>query len=1215
MMDSISAEAAISATSDIFSGGGEMGQFMRSLDWAKTPLGPSESWPQSLRTTISICLASRFPMLIWWGPELVMLYNDAYCTILGSIKHPQAMGHRGQECWPEIWDIIGPMLQNVMDTGSATWSDNQMLPLERNGYAEECYFTFSYSPIRDETGGIGGVFTAVTETTRQVLSERRLRMLHDLAEYSAEAKTAEEACSISAGILAQNAADIPFALLYLLEDDGKTATLAGSFGLDSNTPASPTHVDLNSESPDSNQWPLSHVVHTQQTEIVENIATRFDPFHIHSDGLLPHSVLVLPISRPGLPTPYGILIAGISPMRALDDDYRNFFELVAEQLAIAIGKANAYHEANLRAEALAELDRAKTTFFSNVSHEFRTPLTLMLGPVEDALADSENPLSPRQHERLQIVRRNSLRLLKLVNTLLDFSRIEAGRAEAVYEPTDLAAFTTDLASVFRSAMEQAALQFVVECSPLPELVYIDRDMWEKIVLNLLSNAFKFTFAGQISVSLHLEDNAAHLRVRDTGTGISQEELPHLFERFHRIRGVKARTHEGSGIGLALVNELVKLHNGNIHVESVSGEGTTFTIIIPLGSAHLPSERIGTTRTAQSTAIGTAPFIEDALRWLPNSNKRTTGELVLETQPVEQTTSYAVLPPKASQASQASQDATETAHAYILLADDNADMRDYMQRLLSTHYTVQAVANGAMALAAAFERKPDLVISDLMMPELDGFQLLHTLHSDARTQAVPVILLSARAGEEAAIEGLEAGADDYLVKPFSARELLARVKSHLEIARMREEATARIKQHTDRLQQLANAALAINSTLSSEEILWLITDKARAIIGAHQGITSRVPQGNWARAINAVSLSNTYASWRDAEIHIDGSGIYGVVFNNNKAVRLSQAELERHAEWLGFSKETQERPPMRGWLAAPLIGRNGQNLGLVQLSDKYDGSDFTAEDEVILIQIAQMASVAIENAHLYQQAQDAIYGRDELLSLVSHDLKNPVGTIKGYAQLLSRMVKRADVLNTDQLINGLAKIDETSTKMTRLINELLSMARLQMGQHLDLDPQPIDIIDLVQQVVAAQQQTTGRHKLLLHSHLSTLVGQWDTAHLERVFANLISNAIKYSPHGDDILVEVSQQEVDNIPQAVIAIQDHGIGIPAADLPYIFEQFHRAGNVTRSITGTGIGLSSAHQIVEQHDGTITVESTEDQGSLFTVWLPLSSSKESAPTGDCE
>ncbi len=1208
-MDGISAEADISATSDIFAGGGEMGQLMRSLDWSNTPLGPHENWPQSLRTTISICLSSRFPMLIWWGPELIMLYNDAYRPILGDTKHPQAMGQRGQECWPEIWDIIGPMLHGVVNSGTATWSDNQMLPLERNGYAEECYFTFSYSPIRDETGGIGGVFTAVTETTRQVLSERRLLMLHDLAEYAAEAKIAAEACSISAGILSQNAADIPFALLYILEEDGKIATLAGRFGLDSNTPASPTHVDLKTEAPNGKQWPLAHVAYTQQAVIVEHISIHFEPFHVYSDGPQPHCALVLPISRPALPTPYGILIAGISPMRALDDDYRNFFELAAEQIATSVSKANAYHEANLRAEALAELDRAKTAFFSNVSHEFRTPLTLMLGPIEDALVDGEDSLSPLQYERLQIVRRNSLRLLKLVNTLLDFSRIEAGRTEAIYEPTDLAAFTTDLASAFRSAMEQAGLQFVVECSPLPELVYIDRDMWEKIVLNLLSNAFKFTFMGQVTVSLHQKDIAVLLSVRDTGTGISQEELPHLFERFHRIRGAKARTHEGSGIGLALVNELVKLHSGTIHVESVLGEGTTFTITIPLGSAHLPSDRIGTTRTEQSTAIGAAPFIEDALRWLPKSNTRTTGELVLETADVEQAVSDTEIP------SNEVQEATERPGASILLVDDNADMRDYVQRLLSTRYSVQAVSNGAMALAAAFEQKPDLVISDLMMPELDGFQLLHALRSNPHTQSVPVILLSARAGEEAAIEGLEAGADDYLVKPFSARELLARVKAHLEIAQMRNEATARSQQHTDRLQKLANAALAINSTLSSEEILWLITDKARAIIGAHQGITSRVPQGNWTQAINAISLSNTYASWRDAEIQIDGSGIYGVVFNNNKVVRLSQAELERHAAWLGFSKEAQERPPMRGWLAVPLIGRNGQNLGLIQLSDKYDGSDFTAEDEAILIQIAQMASVAIENAHLYQQAQDAIHGRDELLSLVSHDLKNPVGTIKGYAQLLGRMVKRGDVLNTEQLIDGLARIDETSTKMTRLINELLSMARLQMGQHLDLDPQPTDVVDLVRQVVAAQQQTTMRHKLLLHSNRATLVGQWDTAHLERVFANLISNAIKYSPQGDDILVGISQQEVDNVPQAVIAIQDHGIGIPAADLPYIFERFHRAANVTRSIKGTGIGLSSAQQIVAQHGGNITVESTEGKGSLFTVCLPLSTSEESAPHSNGE
>ncbi|HAT47183.1 MAG TPA: hypothetical protein DCS90_18950, partial [Ktedonobacter sp.] len=213
---------------------------------------------------------------------------------------------------------------------------------------------------------------------------------------------------------------------------------------------------------------------------------------------------------------------------------------------------------------------------------------------------------------------------------------------------------------------------------------------------------------------------------------------------------------------------------------------------------------------------------------------------------------------------------ETAH--ILLADDNTDMRDYLKRLLSTRYSVDAVTNGAAALGAAFERTPDLVLSDIMMPELDGFQLLHALRADPRTSTVPVILLSARAGEEAAIEGLKAGADDYLVKPFSGREMLARVSAHLEMAKVREKTARQERQHAERLQKLAQAALAINSILSSEEILWLITDQARTIIGAHQGITSRKTDETWAQAVHAISLSEKYAYWRDYDARPDGSGI-------------------------------------------------------------------------------------------------------------------------------------------------------------------------------------------------------------------------------------------------------------------------------------------------------------------------------------------------------
>src|SRR5262249_22587704 len=296
----------------------------------------------------------------------------------------------------------------------------------------------------------------------------------------------------------------------------------------------------------------------------------------------------------------------------LDDLYRSFFQLATTQVATAIANARAYEEERKRAEALAEIDRAKTLFFSNVSHEFRTPLTLMLGPLEDLL-QAETDVGPKVLTQLQVMHRNGLRLLKLVNNLLDFARIEAGRAQASYEPVDLCAYTAELGGVFRSAIERAGLRFTVECEPLSDVTYVDREMWEKIVLNLLSNAFKFTFEGEIALAVQPVAEGVAVTVRDTGIGIAADELPRLFERFHRVRGARSRSHEGTGIGLALVRELVRLHSGTVRVDSEPGRGTTFTVTLPVGKAHLPLDRIGAARTVASTALTGRAYVDEAVR--------------------------------------------------------------------------------------------------------------------------------------------------------------------------------------------------------------------------------------------------------------------------------------------------------------------------------------------------------------------------------------------------------------------------------------------------------------------------------------------------------------------------------------------------------------------------------------------------------------------------
>jgi PAS domain S-box-containing protein len=764
-------------------GGGEMGERIRTFDWSNTAVGPAAGWPQSLKTAVSICIGSRYPIVIWWGnPAYTMFYNDAYISFLGRTKHPGWLGRSGRECWSEIWPTIGPMLEGVFATGEATWSEDLLLVLHRNLPREEGYFTFSYSPIRDDAGQVGGIFCACYETTGRVIGERRLQTLRNLGRTVMEVKSAGEACEVAVQTLAAHSADIPFTLIYLLDSEAQHARLIATTGLEVGSASAPERIAMH-ESAESATWPLRRVFDTAATELVADLAARCEPLPGGPWPESPEAALILPIATPGQTRPTGFLVAGLSPRRVVDADYRSFCDLIAGHVGTAIANARAYEEERKRAEALAELDRAKTAFFSNVSHEFRTPLTLMLGPLEQALSAPDGALAPPQRAELEVVHRNGLRLLKLVNTLLDFARIEAGRIEASYAPTDLAACTADLASVFRSAIERAGLRLVVDCPPLPEAVYVDRDMWEKIVLNLLSNACKFTFAGQIAVRLAWGGAHVALAVRDTGTGIPAHELPHIFARFHRIRDARARTHEGTGIGLALVQELVRLHGGQITVESAVGIGTTFMVTLPTGTAHLPADRLSMTRMLASTALGADAYVQEALHWLPGAPERPSD--------VEVPFPHTPVSPLPS---------TPT-HGRILLADDNADMRAYVQRLLSPHWEVEAVADGTQALAVANERLPDLVLADVMMPGLDGFALLRALRADLRTATIPVILLSARAGEESRVEGMEAGADDYLIKPFSARELLARVESHIKMARFRHEAAAAIRESERRLSTL------------------------------------------------------------------------------------------------------------------------------------------------------------------------------------------------------------------------------------------------------------------------------------------------------------------------------------------------------------------------------------------------------------------------------
>jgi PAS domain S-box-containing protein len=1013
---------------DFLAGGGEMGELMRSFDFSATPLGPVSKWPQSLRSAVNICLNTKFPVVLYWGPRLISLYNDAYIPVWGK-KHPWALGQPFEVAWAEIWDVAGPLVKPVMETGEASWSNDILMVMQRHGYQEECYFTFSYGAVRDESGGVGGIFCAVQETTQRVLQERRLGLLQGLG---GDPRSAAEGAAMAAKSL-QERPDMPFALIYLVDETGARAKLTACAGVAARSPAAPEEIDLSASA--AQAWPLGAVAASRRLHLVEKLDPALGELPARPWPEPAQSAAVLPLAKAGAAGLAGFLVLGINPRRAFDQAYARFFDLAGDRIGTLVASGRAYEEEKKRAEALAELDRAKTRFFSNVSHEFRTPLTLMLGPVEDMLEKSYTDLTPQTKGQLEVVHRNSLRLLKLVNTMLDFARIEAGRMQARYDAVDLAALTAELASNFRAACERAGLKLNIDCPPLPagQTAYVDRDMWEKIVLNLVSNAFKYTLEGEIEVRLEAASGEARLSVRDTGVGIPAEEMPRMFERFYRVKDSRGRTHEGTGIGLALVQELARLHGGSVCVESTLNVGSRFTVILPLGAAHLDPQRVNAGAGLAVTETAARAFVEEAMRWLP-------GEQPADAEAVWAKAVRSDLP--------AHEPEQSGVRPRLIWADDNADMREYVARLLSDRFEVQAVADGQAALEAARANPPEVILSDVMMPRLDGFGLVRAMRAEPTLKTIPVILLSARAGEEARVEGVEAGADDYLIKPFSARELVARVDAHARMARFRREASESLRASESRLAGILRSMTDAFMSFDAEFRFTFANEPCERRMGSSRA--ELIGRNVW-------------------ELFPDAVG--------NKA----HQELQRAmAERVPVEYEVFYEPWQR-WF--------------------YDKAFPTADGGLALI-----SQDITERKRAEEELRDTDRRKDEFLAMLSHELRNPLAPISAVVQLLDRTGNDpgAQAAARDILKRQVRHI-------VRLVDDLLDLARINQGT-ISLKKREIALSEAIESAVETTrpQIEAAQHALEVKLPREPLAVHADPVRLSQVLANLLVNAARYTP---------------------------------------------------------------------------------------------------------
>ncbi|MBD3581361.1 ATP-binding protein [Flavobacterium selenitireducens] len=809
-------------------GGGELGELIRNKNWSKTPLGHPSVWPQSLRTSVRIILTSRQPMFVWWGKELINIYNDAYKSIVGG-KHPECLGQPAFEVWREIWHEVEPRTRQCLEQNTGTYDEALLLLMERNGYTEETYYTFSYSPIPGDDGKPQGIICANTDDTARITGERQMRTLQDLAKALLSLESNQAIYEASLDVLAQNPQDFPFATLYEVEESGNRLHLVGKTPAHLPEQLSAPILDLSQDA--AHYQELSKAIGGSSIQLVSGITERFGELPSTFWQRSSDKALLIPILQSNHRLPFAILGVGMNPYRLVDEDYIGFFRLVSDQITSALSNAYAIKRERKRAEALAEIDRSKTIFFSNISHEFRTPLTLMLGPLEEMLNDPGDGTLQDNRKNVEITHRNAMRLLRLVNSLLDFSRIEAGRMQTIFRGVCLGRYTEELASSFQSLFERAGLDFEVK-SEVKSAAYVDTEMWEKIVLNLLSNAYKYTLSGKVGVSICENGEFIEMKVSDTGTGIPADEMDKLFQRFHRVRNATGRSFEGSGIGLSLVRELVQLNHGTILAESELGKGSRFTVRIPVGRAHLES----TDLVDEST-----PF--DQI--IPNSY----GLDSLSLTEAETAGPHEISRHKSLEK--------------VLVVDDNSDMRAYIAKILGTQYEVVIAANGIQGLEMMDAERPDVVISDIMMPVMDGIEMMKRIKNNPEFADTPILLLSARAGEESKIEGYELGADDYLVKPFSAKELQARVMAQLRLRKSRRHVNSQLRNVFEHA-PVAICLLRGRNFLveiANERIIEIWGKSAQAILHKplEQGLPEMVPQGFKALLEKVYDTGETYVA--------------------------------------------------------------------------------------------------------------------------------------------------------------------------------------------------------------------------------------------------------------------------------------------------------------------------------------------------------------------
>lgn len=1245
------------------------GRLILDLNWEDTPIGPMERWSPTLRSMVALIMASPYRMSLLWGDECVMLYNDAYIKCCGR-KHPSLLGQSGSHGWAELWADLGETADSVLKGDVYTVYDSLLFfdrdPDNPNGISkEETYHSFSWIPVRGPTGKVEGILNPSFETTLRVIAERRLGSLRDLVQISLVSRNSasyKERCLES---FTKNPLDLPFVIMYACEakisSHRSSGTriplllkLAGAIGVPKGHPSATEEIEIDIPVPGSdlqpsaNQnntpnfssppatsrssvesidttlegltdhrsgvWPLQEACTFRKPIYIAKLGDRAHGFELRGWADPPRSAVVMSVSTSEDSLPLGVIVFGLSPRLYWTEAYAIFLNLLARQFATGLSTVISHEEKAQRLEELASLDRAKTAFFTNISHELRTPLTLIVGPISEIL-DSRCDISPAARERLKIVERNTQRLINLVNQLLDLSRFEAGKMVARFKSTDLSKFTSHLAALFRSAMLKKQIDLIVDCPNHHQRVWIDQDFFEKVIFNLLSNSMKFTpRGGQVVVRVRFDSDKCYLTCSDTGIGIKPEDIPKIFERFHRVQ--LSTDFEGTGIGLSLVQDIIKLHHGQLSVESEVARGSKFIISLQLGTAHLPTDCLDHSTETELEKMNDRVVASNARRWILGEVEPIRSLLINES-------------PSSSEASSSRGSADtslalmgegvlSTTGSTVLIADDNADMRGFLKSVLSRHFTVLEASDAQQAYQWAKFNQPDILVSDVMMPGMDGFQLLKRLKADSDTAMMSVILLSARAGPESRIEGLAEGADDYLVKPFEAKELVARVNTHLQIAKMRQRLECAVTTRTRLLRENEQKYRDLYHTF---EVISMLSPV---------GIIQLSPSGKVTFANNSfrsqckLSASEPLTAWMDS-IHL----------SDKKTIELS------------FEKSIRARQPIKGefrWKDESWCFYEFTPYYLED--DRFEGylgstTDVTERKESERKQL-EAAEARARDAEESKRQQEAF------IDMTSHEIRNPLHGIHQAAELLHSSLKTlcelvennyelsgADIIRfrseLREDIDAVESIQLCASHQSRIADDIINVSKLSMGL-LTTIKTDFDLVGRVREVLSmylieAQQKSVDLKLQIGEGLETTHYISADPNRLAQVVINFLSNALRYTSTSEgprsvtvrvdlhrkcpeqrpyvrrigSLKLEAEDEILEDLVYARVSVQDTARGLSPDELSKLFSRFVQANPTQDQYGGSGLGLYVSHRLIENHGGFIEVMSTKGQGSVFSFVIP--------------